>query len=341
MIDITPTPEEVTLLKGIFGGEVEYISVGQIQNKAESLENAVSLSQSERETLQRLRMFLQRVDAVASNLFQVLNPSEDLRILEISGHNSARAEVGFFRTPWSPNFVHGPDTMIFVTKLAEKILKPGESICALERVTWKKPIANNAILTISEIESSPFSVENGCLFDGTLSTNLGRKLHFTSKERQGSTVQKVVANSNPYAKQVFCSCPDCYKSYGDVHIFDLKPPTADTQPYLLSTLCEIVTLALSKICHPDMSKERLDSMRLLGGIKNLELPSSAEAVFPPGGKLHVLIKPVEKKTGKSGMTLMPFEFRFPHQDQNSGSGIMAISYKQDMTEEYLRKCLKP
>lgn len=341
------TPDEITLLKTFFGEGSRYVSEAGIHSILDALEDGSDLSANDREIVERLERILSKMrESITSDLSgdQEVMFRDKLTVEEIAGYEFAVGNAEFFKTSWSKDFVHGPDTMINITQLARKILKPGEMIARLERVSWRRPIINNAKLMITAGGQKDVIEPGEDLFDGTLKTSHGRLLHFAAKEKKDSPVV-LKASSNPMAESSFCDCPNCYTRYGDVHIFKLKGPsnakmnTEATYPYTLSTLCEIVTLALNTITIEDDRLSENTSLRLMGGINNLDLPQiEGKAVFPEGGSLHIFMKPGEIKKGKSGIDLVPFDFRFPHQQSTSGSGILAISKSLRVTDKFKERC---
>lgn len=346
--DPTLSLEEIDLLKSFFGEGARYVSGAGIQVLLETLERGPALSEQGKKVAERLKKILAKTRiGVASGLIgsvelEFKSIIENLTVEEISGHMSGVGHAEFFKSGWSKKFVHGPDTMIPVTLLAEKILKPGEKLARIERISWRKPITNNAKLYLLEGKPEQVMEEGSDLFDGTLITTTGRTLHFAAKEKEDSPVTQN-AVSNPLAQSAFCDCEDCYKRYGDVHIFGLKKleniqiSSDGFYPFFPSTLCEIITLALHSVCEKDQSLGKEISLKLLGGINNLELPETDEQLFPEGGELVIFMKPGAAKKGKSGFTIVPFEFKFPHQ-KGTGSGIMAMSKSDDLTDEYLDRC---
>ena len=88
---------------------------------------------------------------------------------------------------------------------------------------------------------------------------------------------------------------------------------------MVATLAELLTQGLNTTMAITGKGSR--GNRVLGGIRDLELPDDMSLVY--GGSLRMKLLDENARKGRSGMTLMPFEYKFPHQ-LNSSKGIVAI-----------------
>lgn len=255
--------------------------------------------------------------------------------IESDSETFVRAHAPMFLTPWSNQFVHGPDVIIHPVILAEAhLLKPGERICELRTVTWRKPIQHDLDLAVyaRAFEKRPTGSDPYALH-GEFGTSDGRILTFMGIEKPDQPISKM-ADCNPYAKMVFCGCESCHKKNGaDVHAFRLKkdvPPDTlevlrESTAFRIATLLEILTYALLVAgTKRGYDGEVIAHSGLMSRVTNLPIPEGMEDIL--GGKKSLQLRNLGKRTvnRESGLSMMPFEYRFPHQSEFS-RGIVAVN----------------
>jgi len=251
--------------------------------------------------------------------------SMNLFNIETNRKNFATAETKMFLTEWSNDFVHGPDSVLFVAKLADEILQHREEILNVPRITWKKPISGNLTLTVCDTDSTRPEKDQDVVMDGEFLTTEGRELAFWGKNIRGSKVD-TLAPRNPYAKAIFYDSPLFIPGISGLRSFNLMESPAEmidlldsSKPLLLATLMEIITIALF---HANEGLSDGEVLKLLGGIKNLHLPRKISDIFEDRSQLDIELLENQSRQGRSGMTLIPFKFRFAHQKTFS-TGVMA------------------
>lgn len=335
----------------------------QYENVLRLLEGKVTKSNQDAEMIELLRRILKGFEifveaakiirdfiegVLKKNINSVeIGPKNLLQHIKVQGTTHVEAETNFFKTEWSADFVHGPDTLMFILELAKSILQPGEKITEINRITFRRPITHNVRLIIEDVSSpvAPGTLD-GVLIDGELVTSRsGRVLRFFAKKIPDSPVQSQI-EVNPFAQSVFCGCADHHRVFGDVHSFALNPNALSPEimnslgnvpSMLAATMADLITTALSMICHPNQHEPRPDHLRLLLGLKKLQLPEGIDALLPNDGQLVIQMRPDKTRPGKSRFLLTPFEFRFPHQT-TSGEGVIAISDSAEKSDDYLRRC---
>ncbi|MBI2464401.1 hypothetical protein HYV57_05590 [Candidatus Peregrinibacteria bacterium] len=274
------------------------------------------------------------------------------------GQTSASCNTALFYTPWSNSFVHGSDSLLAVTELIRHLLQPSEAIHLMRRFTWRKPLQSNLTLSASSHDNKapslfkktrnivknrlgtqhPIPNAQDIALDGEFVTNQGRIIRVVGRLNNNAITN--TTHRNPFAHNTLCNCPNCcQRPSSDVYSFALHPPTAEgcfdtfaqSSPVSLSTLVEILTIALSHI--------RLDSaestvLRLLGGVNNLELPSNMSDLFKDDSRLEVKLNTPHTRLGKSGLQIIPFTYQFSHQSQPA-SGIIACTTSDEITSRHL------
>lgn len=259
----------------------------------------------------------------------------------------ATADTNMFFTEWSPNFIHGSDSMIHIMSLAETLLQEGEKITALDRITWKKPMRHNLQLAVYAQEFANLPDREKYIVEGSFTTSNGRKFTVFGMDNPNSPIKTRMTN-NPYANRTICPCPDCCQTAPDgTQSFKIhEPPVskcyeafAKSKPLSAATLIEMLTLALFRTDETINNRERTKILKVLGGLSDLPIPEDMDVIFNgnhPGegnSRLEVrFLKGAEKK-GQSGMTLMPFEYKFPHQKTFS-RGIAASTDSIDLARKF-------
>lgn len=266
---------------------------------------------------------------------QVADGQRDLLLrIQEQGSQFVTAETDMFASSWSPDFLHGSDTLWPLLDLAKHILRDGERIRGVQRVTWRKPMTSNMQLAV--MRDSSVRDANSAL-DGEIKTNEG-VLHFAGQLIDSPIRKSAVAN--PYVTDSICSCGQCCrKERNGTHQFSLREPrtnmdwvSALNDPALqAASLVEIVTVAMASV---DIPQCRRAVLRLMGGVSDLTLSRNPEDMFGRGKTLDLRIDQGGIKTGRSGMTIVPFTYMFPHQTRAS-RGFAALTDSHRLSEQHL------
>lgn len=265
-----------------------------------------------------------------------------LQNVHTDGRNFATADASMFTTPWSREFVHGADSALHIGDLASKILSPAERLTGIDRITWRKPVTTNLQLAVyarafdKTMDMSPYSV------DGELHTSEGRRLTFLGMAIPDTEIDLHMSESNPFAQLAICPCPNCKTQRGELatyRVHDLHPSmkaVLDKDESLkMSTLLEMLTMG---VAHSQMASDPRDKrnlLKLLAGVNGLVLPQTWDELRD--GKLYVELHHDAAKIGRSGMTLIPFEYRFPHM-RKTESGLVAATESITCAEKVLDGC---
>lgn len=257
-------------------------------------------------------------------------PGGFLQYVQASGDTFT---TGATRMPntWSRSFIHGSDALLPVLRLAGHILRPGEKIEGLGSVNWRKPMTSNIQVAVMR---GPMGRDPKSVMDGSIKTTEG-ELGFVA-QLIGEPLPGVIQADNPYS--TVCSCPDCLtvKSSG-LHKFTLPTPIVPNweralqDPALaVATMTELLTEAVDNM---DLPGKDTAFFRLMGGISNLPLPNRPEDLFK--GSLKIRTKQDTVCEGKSGITIVPFEYAFPHQNSLS-RGFVALTDKPEVVSRVMR-----
>jgi len=261
-----------------------------------------------------------------------------LRNVYTDGHSFATCDARMIFTEWGAgDFVHGPDALFPVVQIAEKILQEGERIDAIERFSWRKPLKNDIKLAVYDKEM-PDMDKTEFVMEGSLRTSEGRVLSVMAMDNPEKPIEQITAN-NPFAVGTIIKSPSCYSiEDGGIHSFEIFEPKVlgcyeafnKNKSLSVGTLVEILTLALINV---DSSENSGSVLRMLGGISDLPIPKDMRDIFVEGSRLEVRFLPDQKKKGRSGLELVPFEFKFPHQE-TFARGIYAITGSEDLANKH-------
>lgn len=174
------------------------------------------------------------------------------------------------------------------------------------------------------------------VLEGGFETSDGRKLTVLGMDNPDSQITHRATN-NPYAENTLCSCPACcvIKKDGTYSFLIHEPRTnsylqhfAASQQLSVATMIEMLTLALSLAGNDEQQSDQ-QVLRVLGGLQNLPIPQNMASIFDGGSRLQVRLLKRQKRNGRSGMTLIPFQYKFPHQ-QDFSDGIAASTTSVDL-----------
>ena len=258
-----------------------------------------------------------------------------LENIYVEGTSKALATARLFFTPWSGGFAHGPDTLLPIGRLAEKILKPGEKLRTLKRISWRSVLTHDLDLAVFDGEFQP-PASSEYAVDGIFITDQGRKLSFFGKKRPADAITST-HSINPVARSMICPCAryGIKKSPEGTYSAQLRP-SAENELYEVSagikfaTLAEIVTTIISQV-GADIG--RADALKLMAGINDLTLPDSLNDLAADDKPLRLRILHGQERKGKSGLNIVPFEYMFPHQSSPS-TGITALTESPSLASKH-------
>ncbi|MGE3278860.1 MAG: hypothetical protein AB7J40_03630 [Candidatus Altimarinota bacterium] len=258
----------------------------------------------------------------------------DIQLLEdvnVTSDQMAMAETNMFCSPWSSDFIHGADAIFPIFELASKILKPGEKITGLKKIAWKRPMKTNMRLTVCR---NLLEIPKNASMEGVIETTEGNLVFHSTQ------IEKPITRNwpkNPYAEQVICDCPNCLSVFREgLYAYSLKEPPVENwenhmrehPPLTAALLTELVTMGISRMpCESSV-------LRLMGGIEGLELPKSPEDIFR-AGVLEIQLQRKNAKTGRSGLQIIPFTFKFSYQ-RKKGSGFVALTNSEEVSNHHLK-----
>lgn len=208
--------------------------------------------------------------------------------------------------------VHGPLAVMSAVALAETLLGPGESLTALESVTWARPIRTAVRVTADaggEIRTA------GCASFGTLSTSDARRISFTLEEIAAAPVEEDV-DVDGDAVQLLLTSRIVRRSDRLGYTFHFDPaltaciaaartgaaPSAGLSLDLATTAMTNVRLWLNP---------RLTAMAMVDvGVRSLPLANPTE-LLATGATLEVVVdEDGIHASRRSGLRVVPMRFRF-------------------------------
>lgn len=256
--------------------------------------------------------------------------------VDTDGKSFAKCDAEMFETDWSYSFVHGPDSLIPVVQLLEKLLQRNEEITMIQSFTWRRPIQHGVKLVTTEGDFDVNGKEDA-LFEGSFRTNDRRQLSVIGFDDPSVPVEKIFRR-NQIVQNCISQIGECTTDRGDIGRFKLSdsgdslpyPITNDRIEIKINTILDILVTALLKM--GGSATGVYVTLKMLGGIRNLPIPSDIRDVFDENGKLEVIYLEDQIKVGRSGMNLVPFEFKFPYHEK-PGSGIFAFTDSRELADD--------
>lgn len=155
----------------------------------DSIDNIIDVMELEMR-IQEVDIYADEIDAIIQEREPPVNAQEkriELLDVRLDGNAFASCYAPLFFGPAGKYFVHGPVLLLFITSLAERILKPSERITRILSVSWKKPVVNNTRLavydpTAKHLVNSDDSLKGKPSVAGAFQTSDGRKLIFLGIE---------------------------------------------------------------------------------------------------------------------------------------------------------------
>jgi hypothetical protein len=102
------------------------------------------------------------------------------------------AEASLAYVPCNLDCVHGPFCAQVAAQVAARLLRSGERLSLLERITWQRPVRRKVSV---EVSSGSLSGAAGSAVEGCLATSQGRQLQFRVRERPGEYVTAQTADN--------------------------------------------------------------------------------------------------------------------------------------------------
>jgi len=265
----------------------------------------------------------------------VISPKLGLQNVQITRYEKAVAEAQLFFTPWSENFVHGPDTLLSVTNLAERLMKPNEKLAQLVRISWRQPIKYNLNLCVGGVpERGEF--EEPVVLDGAFVTNHQRLLHFYATETD--TAIDVQSSNNPFAQQILgnYSVGKAFYDQGNMqHVQTLQALGSDmiedlqtSAPSRMATITEVIALGVANILG------HRKAFRLMAGFKGIELPEAQDFLFQENDSLGIRFLHNQKRQSRMGFELLPFEIALSYQ-KKAATGLLAYTLDSELAKKFL------
>lgn len=261
---------------------------------------------------------------VGMRTIPTLKQTGHIRNLETDSRNFASCDTEMFFGPWSREFVHGADAMLWPAALAEKILQSGERISCMQRATWRKPITHNLRMAVYSEGCAGHWGSDESSFDGTFVTTKGRRLEFKGCQNPALPINVVSGTTNSFARGTVSPCRN---SGPQQCSFDLYPPAMpsdmqtlkESAPLRISTLVEMLSIALTQT---DIVRHG-ENGRVLCEVRDMPVPEDLSPIFDlDAEQLQVrFLGPETRKRGKSGFIIIPLEYKFPGQDDFSSAAI--------------------
>jgi hypothetical protein len=262
--------------------------------------------------------------------------------LNTDGKNFAMAETQMFFSPWSDNFVHGADSMIFVTKLIEEILQENERLTKMKCVSWRGVMQNNLYLSAYAQKFPILKNRQDYNLEAVFETSDGRTITVLGMDNPYSPIRTKTRTRHPIGELFFQNL-SVYEIKDDgTYIFSIKSPLNfqnlsmflnNSQALLISTLMEILTYGITGVAN---NLEINSVLRLIGKVRDLPLPENFKEIFTGDWKLKVKLHEKEQKRAPSGFIHIPFEYQFPHQE-NPSIGITALADSEDVAMRCMRE----
>lgn len=247
--------------------------------------------------------------------FNVWNSSPESHIGEVhtDGQSFASTKLILFKSQWSRSFAHGADSLISICALVDKILQPEEKITEINQVSWKKPMQSNISMLATSSQLSPEQMPGELAVEGSFSTSTNRNIYFYGVQDQTDPIlYRAIRNPNVDIIQDF--------SFSDSHCYRAIVGTNDVHTtYIPSTLVELVTLAVDSSFNIQFGTREL---ALLASISSVRTPANFSDFVSQRPKIEVKFDIFNSKEGKSGMTLMPFDFSVSGEE---GTGLFAFT----------------
>jgi hypothetical protein len=261
--------------------------------------------------------------------------------VQTDGKHFVISDARMFTSPWSPSFVHGSDSLFALGDTAAKILKPGERIAEMGKISWKKPITRNLRYTVFDHVLLVGQNRSNTHLEGELTTTKGRRLQFFAEEIPDTYISIHQSDTNSLATISLDRSPrSCRRSAGEV-VYKLRNPALELcqeldldQPAQIATLVEMITWAAVD-ANETMAVGR-QPLRLMGRVSGLVLPDRYEKVFQGPGTLRFKIHDDQTVRGNSGMEITPFEYEFSYMGK-PGKGMLASTESEACANRHLDK----
>jgi len=247
------------------------------------------------------------------------------------GSTYAQANARLFFTPWSSSFAHGSDTLVPIVGIIRNILESGETLASIREIRWLKPITCDLQLAVQAraFKMSELIGKDISLAAQFISSN-GRMISLIGKHITNRPIRRHFCR-NPFAVGVVSTSPSEFKQVGDDEFkVQLKLPNFVGPDEMLNnnamltvpTVVEVLTYAVDGL-RRHLTHIHGNGLGLLGWVGNLTLPNSLTEILGAGHYLELKIKRGGIRSGKSGMQLVPIEFKFDHQQQ-AGTVMLAV-----------------
>lgn len=275
--------------------------------------------------------------AMTGNQIQEVANSTLYDRCDYEGGKFRMATTRLFTTPSSREFAHGADMLLPIVHLAEEIMAPDEQTKMIERINWRSPVTHNMRLMVAKTNQRPFADNIKPAVDGYLKTSTGNSVYFAGVLDKSLPLTVHMPTPNPYVVKNVHTMSNVIRHVlpGEVILKTGSPLSDDWHDALThngfqaATLAELVTVAyqgaIKNLFRSDFG------LKLMGGLTNLPL-GDIEHVFNTYSNLQLRIDPAGIKLGRSGMTIVPFAYRFDNQNDFS-RGFGAVTDSPELVEK--------
>jgi hypothetical protein len=275
---------------------------------------------------------LQKLDQYVVSLLPVLERESGplgwesfrpaLRAFQRRGAAWVEADVGLAYSPENHECVHGPCTLVPVMGLARGLLAAGESVVAVERVTWTVPLRHRVRLSLWDAAEPGTSEREGAL-SGRLRTSRGRALEFTGVPRTG---HPLLAQRN-YNGLTLALAQGGRLTRGPepdgVTLEFAEEGLATCRRAVRRRTALRAALVLDMVPVVILSWKRGRPM-MDCGFRDVPLPPSSAAAFAPGTRLEVRYRADRShSSSRSGLWIGHYEFRYVPQQTSWSTTVMA------------------
>lgn len=237
---------------------------------------------------------------------------------EWDGHVWAESPL-FYNAPWCSQWVHGPDIILPVIGLAEKMLWPDEHIKQVTKLQFLRLITHDATIHVYDQSiKTPSKHVWDASTSGLLETSNGRTLRFDVIEDTRSPVsEKRWRNPISDALSTTKVRDWVYSSFLDEKTRqEYEKVLSDFAPLRTSTILEILTRIASHVFHDEVylgirasAKWTLNTERMVAKVTNM--PSDIDLFsFTKSNGITAKARLDKIRTSSSGRKILPIEFHF-------------------------------
>jgi hypothetical protein len=248
--------------------------------------------------------------------------SGGLRVAELRGRELARGHARLSYVPCNLECVHGPYSMIPLAELASRLLGPDEDIATLARVSWKQPMREAVELVVYDA-ATPARVAPASVLAGRFVTTSGRALEFVGHACRGQFVT-AHASTNQISQQLVSAGAGSFDPGSGIYTIPLASGRLAAEqlerlrslPTGLATLLDLVSIVILNI-HRGVPM-------LSCGFTDVPVATLVQARVADGLTFELRERRDRARVSpRSGLTIVPYEFRYLPFQRRWGTMIMA------------------